>query len=215
MAFPKWNPEAFAHAASFPGSDPRVWICMGFVQELGFDAVHGPFANVAFIPNGHIEPCRIGSPWTEPGGGAWFPLERDELVLVAVPMGDTNAGPVIIQRVWERAQPPASDFGSNGEPTQDVVLRPRKGRKIRVLCEDGEIDFTAEGTATINVIAAQGRVHIKSGTTVQVEAPEVLLGPSPGRPVACVGDMVAVTVVPATGLGTGQIMSGVDAVTAG
>lgn len=92
------------------------------------------------------------------------------------------------------------------------------------------------GDIVLEVLSPSAQIHIKSAGPVFIESPDVRLGSAPGRPVACVGDLVAVSVpqlisaapgspcvpVPPTAItptggytAAGQIISGRSSVKAG
>lgn len=148
---------ALAKALSRPGIDTRVWLSYAVVTDLGFDPNEGPFADIQYVPSGTTDTCLIGAPYAGNSFGAWFPLEVDDLVLVAVPSGDSNTGPVLIQRVWSAADPPMAEMGQSGELSKDVVLRMKPGQKLRILTSatgDG-VSFTVAGDGNI-VLDPQG-----------------------------------------------------------
>ena len=130
--------NTLGNAVSRPGIDPRVWVIEAVVMALGFDAEHGTFVDVQYQPTGELETCRVGSMYTADEGGFHVPFEIGDTVLVAVPSGDSNNGPVIISQLWGKQQPPAKDAGSGGEPSKDILLRVRKGRKMKIVTADGD-----------------------------------------------------------------------------
>ena len=159
-------------AAQRPGIDPRVWITLGIVKEVGFDAAEGIFADVQLQPSGEIETCFLGAPYAGAEFGMFAPVQVDDTVLVAVPSGDPNHGPVIIARMWDAADKPASDFaGSGDDPTEDVVLRVRAGKKLRVRVKGsgGQVDIQAEEGANINIQSGgSGKIVIHASGSEKV-----------------------------------------------
>ena len=193
-----------ARAVSRPGIDPRTWITLATVIDIAFDAVHGVFVDVQFQPEGTKETCLLGSQYTCDGGGLFCPLAVGDLVLVAVPGGECDHGPTIIAQMWNKTTAPAPEMaGANGEDTTtDIIWRVSKGKKMKVLTTDGEIDITADGAGKIVITSSgSGDIEVTSSTTIKVNAPNVLLGDSPGAPVARQGDLVSVVVPLLTSMG--------------
>jgi hypothetical protein len=157
-----------ASAIQRPGSDPSVHLSWGIVGALGFDAAQGIFADVKLIPDGTIETCFVAAAYAGGAFGMWCPLRVDDMVLVALPNGDPNTGPVVISRIWNGADVPSDDFKNptqdNGEdvPSDDFVIRiaPGKNYKLRVSDSTGDnatqggIDVKVEGAGTFKVETA-------------------------------------------------------------
>lgn len=143
-------------AVSRPGIDPRTWVTLAEVIEAGFDAENGFFADVVYIPSDEEQTCLVGAQYAGEHYGLWTPLEPGDIVVVAVPNGDSNAGPVIISRVWQVTAPPPPEGGTGTEPTLDVILRVKPGRKLRI--------HTSETGGDVEIVpdAASGRVRLGS-----------------------------------------------------
>jgi hypothetical protein len=154
--------------ASRPGIDPRVWITLAVVKEVGFDADEGIFADVQFMPTGEIETAFLAGDYAGDGFGSFAPVMVDDWVLVAVPGGDPNMGPVIISRFWRASDKPHQDFKAEEQedghdvPTENVVLRVRPGKKyiLRTSDTDGDIMVQAEGDGKI-LVEGKGNQDIK------------------------------------------------------
>ena len=190
-----------AAAASRPGIDPRMWIVQATITQLGFDADNGLFADVSVIPTGENETCMIGGMFCGDGEGFYGPLKVGDVVIVAVPSGDPDAGPVIISRIWSAVRKPPADAGSGDEPTQDVLLRVRNGRSVKIVAEGGGSVATIMGESGGSVsISTTGSapVSITSASAVIVNAPSVQLGNSASMAVARMGDVCQVTLPPIT-----------------
>lgn len=102
-------------AVQRPGIDPRIWLTLGTVKEVGFDAAHGIFADVVIQPDGNVETCYVATPYAgalggKIGFGDWCPVEVDDTVLVAYPRGDSNEGPIIIARFWNSGDLPPTQI---------------------------------------------------------------------------------------------------------
>ncbi|KKN72088.1 hypothetical protein LCGC14_0414830 [marine sediment metagenome] len=158
-----------ANAVSRPGIDPRVWLTLAVVLDVGYDANEGIFADVQFQPDGTVETCLLGAPYAGAEFGAYFPVNVDDTVLVAVPSGDPSTGPTLIARMWNSGDKPHADFQSEDEeeePTKDVVLRIQPGRKLKIrTSDDGDgVDITVEGNGDV-VIQATGDGKVFIGGT--------------------------------------------------
>jgi hypothetical protein len=154
-----------------PGIDPRINLTQGIVMALGFDAAKGIYADVQFIPSGETETCLVAAAYAGGGFGMWCPLRVDDTVVVALPNGDPNAGPVVIARLWNSGDPPAAEFKAAEQqdgsdvPVDDFVLRVRDGQKLKiVLSGGGETDIAVSGEGSINLTVDSGKVNV-GGTT--------------------------------------------------
>lgn len=145
-----------AAAVARPGIDPRTWVTLARVKQVGFDDKEGFFADVVYLPSGEEQTCMVGAIYAGNGFGFYTPLEEDDIVVVIVPNGDSNAGPVISQRVWNAADKPPADGGTGEVPTADVLLRiqPGKKLKIRTSAAGGDVEIVPEH--------ADGRVKLGS-----------------------------------------------------
>lgn len=130
---------SMGRGVSYPGIDPRLWVSLAVVTELGVDPANGVYADVQLIPSGDQQTCRIGSSYTGPGYGAWLPLAQNDLVVVLFPRGDAAEGPVIVARLWSGSDPPPPELATaNGDdpPTQPVIVV-GEGQTVRVICRPG------------------------------------------------------------------------------
>lgn len=162
-----------AAAVQRPGIDPRVWLSLAVVDAVYADAEESVFADVTLLPGGEPETCLLGAPYAGDGFGAYFPLAVDDTVLVAVPSGDPQLGPVVITRMWSRADRPPPEVcespGQSGAPSDDVVLRVRAGQRLRVLTSgDGDgVELVVEGNGDARILTrGSGKVYLSddSGT---------------------------------------------------
>jgi hypothetical protein len=175
----RFDAGRFAKMAQRPGADPRVWVTQATVTKLGFDANEGIFADVQFMPSGEEETCRVGTDYAGNSFGKWNPLHEGDEVLVAVPMGDSNSGPVIIARMWSAADKPHPDFKASAEqdgqpvPTNDVVVRVEAGQRlvVRTSGQGGDVDIRVEGSGAVNLfVEGSGKVHVGDGDATGEEA---------------------------------------------
>jgi hypothetical protein len=156
--------------AQRPGIDPRINLTLGVVTQLGFDAVKGIYADVQFMPTGETETCLVAASYAGGGFGMWAPPREQDTVLVALPNGDPNMGPVIIARLWNSGDPPSADFKAAEQqdgsdvPTDDFVLRvaPKQKLVIRTSAAGGSVDIKVEGDGTASIeCAGAGDITIK------------------------------------------------------
>jgi hypothetical protein len=169
MARKSVDSSALSAIASRPGVDTRVWLSLAIVKEIGFDAEHGNFVDVAMIPDGTAETCLLGTPYAGAQFGDHCPLEVDDVVLMAVPMGDPAQGPIIICRAHNKADPPHADFeGSNR------VIRAKAGSNIKLVVSEG---------ATVQIYA-------ESGSTVRIGHSDELPAIPPGADGALNGEAI-------------------------
>lgn len=152
---------ALSSAASRPGIDPRTWVTLAVVTELGFDPVEGTFADVKFVPGGENETCYVGTQYAGAGFGENNPLKVDDLVVVVVPMGDPGLGPVIIARFNNKADPPPPDFAEGDEPSSDRIIRvePLKNFKVFVT-GTGKLTLASEGVGGAEIVAGAGMIDL-------------------------------------------------------
>jgi hypothetical protein len=203
--------SALGSAVSRPGIDPRVWATLAVVRDVGFDAEHGMYADVTYMPDGDQETCSIGADYCGNGFGAYPTYKKDDWVLVVVPGGDSGNGPVVVKKIFTGSEKPPPEFGdaSTADPTdatQDPTIVIEPGRTARVVARDGAtVRFEISGTGRFEVAATgDAQVRVTAESAVIVDSPDVRLGTTAGQPVARVGDLVVcsglsiVTPVPLT-----------------
>jgi len=144
---------------------------VGQVTDLGFDALEGVFADVRFVPDGTTETAYVGSAFAGNGHGMWCPLRVGDLVVVVIPDGDPNSGPVVVCRVWNGRQRPhaafkgAVDDADGPVPTMDFVLRTLAANKV--VLQDGSQPFvrgTNYADALGTFLDAAKAVMLSTGT---------------------------------------------------
>lgn len=156
-----------AAAARRPGIDPRVWITRAVVTDVAFDKDHGLFADVQFQPDGDIETAVVGTDYAGDDFGEYWPIAVDDLVLVAMPMGDPGEGPTIIRKLFSGSERPPIQFSENDaggeEPTTDPTLRLKDGVTMRIVGKNGaNYRIELDGNATYEIVGT-------SGTTVKID----------------------------------------------
>ena len=163
------RPQSLAASASYPGVDPRVWLTLATVTEVGYVPLQGVFVDVTYAPLGEKMTAYVGLPYAGDGFGAWYPLEVNDVVLVAVPHGDDGHGPVVVARLWSGSAPPPSpddlDWLPNAaalEPPTDVVIRMKPGVAYKLRGSGADIDIRVEGTGDV-VIENRGTGKVKLG----------------------------------------------------
>jgi len=125
-------------AASYPGIDPRVWIAMATVVDVGFDPDEGIFADVQLQPDGDELTAYVATPYAGKDFGAHYPLEKDDTVLVAIP-GDPDAAAFVIARAWNAADTPIAEAGSGDDIVEDVVIKTKSGKSYKLSTPDAQI----------------------------------------------------------------------------
>jgi uncharacterized protein involved in type VI secretion and phage assembly len=151
-----------------PGIDPRYHVLLAVVDRVVVDPDHGIFCDITLLPNEESETALMGLPYAGNNYGFYFPLQEEDLVVVAIPNGDTGNGPVIISRVFTAADVPFSETrGSPAaesgqyEPAQEVVLRARPGTPTKIIVSEGaNITLTVEGSGNVNLVVNSGNVHL-------------------------------------------------------
>lgn len=169
------NPGRLRSLVSGPGVDTRYHIVEAVVDAVRVDPNEGVFCDVSFLPMEEPETALLGVPYAGANFGFYFPVEEDDIVLVAIPNGDAGAGPVIIARMWSAADPPFSEMQGSADsqnpgqflPSSDVVLRARAGKNTKVIVSEGaNVSIEAEGTGSINITVSTGNVNLKVGSGV-------------------------------------------------
>ncbi len=152
-------------AVSRPGIDPRCWVTLAQVTDVGFDAAEGFYVDVEFLPTGEQQCCLLGSQYAGEGYGQAALPQVDDVVVVVVPNGDQSAGPVVIARLWNAADTPPADGSSGTNPTEDYLLRIRAGTNYTLRASGaGGVSVITEGAGDV-VIAADGAGKVKLGTS--------------------------------------------------
>jgi hypothetical protein len=145
-----FDTQALAQAVSKPGIDPRSWISLAIIEDLGVDPSSGVYADIRLMPAGDKETCVIGSDYIGDGYGAWFPLAAGDLVVVGFPRGDSASGPILLKRLWSGADKPPPELGSsNGaDPPTNPTIVIGAGQTARIVCRPGAtVEIVGETTA--------------------------------------------------------------------
>lgn len=149
----RWDTNALRSSVSAPGTDTRVWLELGVVQERGVDPLHGVFADVYVVPNGPKYTCYAGQPYAGDQFGSHFPFKVNDTVVIGIPHGDSGFGPIILGRFWSAGRRPPLDVIDTTdptEPTDDIVIRVEPGQKIKIVTTGvGNIELTVEGQGAV------------------------------------------------------------------
>lgn len=140
-----------ARHLSYPGIDGRIWASIGFVTSDGptIDTDEGIFVDVILMPSQVQETARVASIYSGPECGVFFPMEKDDEVLVVAPSGDPNEGLVVMPRLWSPSdKPPPELFGH----TQD---------HFTILKKDSDGRFIAKGSGEwVLQVESTGKVRL-------------------------------------------------------
>lgn len=128
---------ALSAAVSRPGIDPRIWITTAYVTDVapyvGEDgATAGVLVDLTYTDTAEQETAFLGVPYAGEGFGMHCPLRVDDTVLVAVPKGDPQAGPIIVARYWNAGDKPPPEIVVSGEVTRDFVLVVEDGQNLKL-----------------------------------------------------------------------------------
>lgn len=222
-----FDTHALASAVSKPGIDPRTWVTLAVVGgEQGFDPENGVFVDVELMPDGVPEVAFLPGDYSGGSAGTYFPVHQGDVVLCCVVQGDTANGVFIIKKLWSPTELPPGDIASSSDPTEpttNAVIRVEDGATLRIIAKEGaSINLECAGSGKINIAATGAAVvDVSSEATVTVDAPEVLLGASPGQGLARIGDIISGSVLALPNPGgvpipfSGQIISGATSVKGG
>lgn len=162
------DPARLASLVSRPGIDPRIHLSLAVVDKVRVDPEHGVFADITLLPGEEPETALVGAPYAGAGFGQHFPIQEEDTVLVAIPDGDMDAGPVIISRMWSENDKPfaemkgaaAEDRGTY-EQAEKVILRAKAGTDTTIIVSDGAtISLKVEGSGNINLVVDGGTVTL-------------------------------------------------------
>lgn len=154
-----------ASAITRPGVDPRVWITLGVVTETGADPEQGLFADVEFIPSGEEQTVFVGSNYAGAGYGTVVKPKVGDVVVIAVPEGIQDAGPIIIARLWNGQMPPPPEAINGEDITDDVVTRVKSGDSHKLFVGGGGgVLVDVDGAGDIR-LQARGSGKVKLGDT--------------------------------------------------
>lgn len=162
------TPGRMAAMLARPNMDTRFHLKLAVVDRVVVDPVEGIFADITLIPDEQPETAFVGSAYAGGGFGFYFPLSEGDTVLVGIPDGDCDTGPVIISRMWDAGDPPfaemkgpATDEEGQFDPSPDVILRAKPGVNTRIIVSAGaNVSITVEGAGNINLHVDGGSVNL-------------------------------------------------------
>lgn len=147
-------------AVTGPGIDPRVWVLMGRIDDnpdaVRWEAPHGWIADIT-VHGGPLDQegpiaCRVACALASNGEIGSCPVQLGDEVIVVVPVGDANAGPIIVGQLSGGEKPTPTTV--NGFPLEEafallnLVLRAAKGLQVEL---DGLTQFSsAQGVQVIS-----------------------------------------------------------------
>jgi len=155
---------------SGPGIDTRYHIVEAVVDKVTVDPSEGVFCDISILPFEQPETAFLGVPYAGDGFGFYFPVEVDDIVLVAIPDGDPGAGPVIVSRMWSAADKPFTELQGTADPdnpgqynpSSDVVLKTKSGANYKTIVSGGgdasiavsgggDVEISAAGTSVVKL----------------------------------------------------------------
>lgn len=137
-------------ALARPGMDTRTWLIRAEVVRTttvtGGDEA-GMYADVLlFYPDRAVEETAlVGCAYSGPGFGVWAELHPGDEVLVAMPNGDPDEGPVIVTRLWSAGEPPPGEAGSG------YVIKAREGARVRIIADGADIVLETRGAGKVRL----------------------------------------------------------------
>lgn len=157
-----------------PGMDTRYNLVLAAVDAIVVDPEEGVFLDITLFPNEEPETAIMGVPYAGNGFGFYFPLYEEDVVLVAIPDGDTNSGPIVIARMWCKADPPPTEVKTTipvsqaagmYTPSDDVVLRVKSAGKFKTFTAGGgTTEITIEGAGKFILQTESGDVELLSSS---------------------------------------------------
>lgn len=137
----KLDTNRLGAALERPGIDPRINTAIGWVTKFVVDPDHGVFATV-LLQNQQTLTCRVGTCYGGQGWGFYAPLEVDDEVVVSIPIGDPDHGPVVVAKTWAASELPPQDALDN---QADVILFVKKDTNLRIkVAGSGNVVLGAE-----------------------------------------------------------------------
>lgn len=127
-----------------PGIDPRINLSLAIVlaqpdnSAIVMDLHEGPLVDIMLMPSEQVETARVPAEFVSAAAGNWRGLSPDDEVLVALPMGDPNEGPVVIARLFNASQVPSLAMQMYPSDQSDT-LAPKQNR--RFIANGGTFQF--------------------------------------------------------------------------
>lgn len=127
-----------------PGMDTRTWVSYAAVQAIGVDA-EGVFVDVILLPTMEAMTARMGTIYAGPGYGFNIPIGVNDEVIVGVPSGDPQHGPVVLARMQSASDTLPQDAQNN---PNDLVLVVQGGVNLRINVSGGGKAYIGSTNAT-------------------------------------------------------------------
>lgn len=185
------NARSMAALTRGPGMDTRYHLVLAVVDLVVVDPEEGVFLDITIFPMEEPETAIMGVPYAGNGFGFYFPLYEEDVVLVAIPDGDTNSGPIVIARMWCKADPPPTEVKTTTPvsqaagmytPSDDVVLRVKSAGKFKTFTAGGgTTEITIEGagkfilqteSGDVEFLSSSGNIKMLGGTQAFVKGNE-------------------------------------------
>lgn len=172
----KLNPSNMREFVRSPGIDTRYWIKLAHVDNVVVDPEEGVFADVTLQPESQTVTAFVGSPYAGDGFGFYAPIQVDDLVLVAIPDGETDAGSWVISRAWNSADKPLAESmgetqtpesGASGqyEAGELVALRNKRDTNLKLVTSGtGKVTVQAEGSGEIKILSDTGLINMQGAS---------------------------------------------------
>lgn len=112
-----------SQAASRPGADPRTWVAIGKIEEIGLGdqglvvalrIIEGPLAK-------EIVPCEVASSLASSSTFTSAPFQVGDIAVCVIPQGDANVMPIVIGFLHAPSRLPPKTV--NGETLSASLLR--------------------------------------------------------------------------------------------
>lgn len=168
------DPGRLASLVSRPGIDPRVHLTLAIVDRVVVDPEQGVFVDITYLMHEDADTAMLGVPYAGGGFGFYVPVQVDDTVLVAIPEGDTDAGPVIISRMWTGGDKPFEEMkgteltgqeAGQFQAAEKVILKCKPGTPCEILVSEGaEVTIRVTGSGNANVIVDSGKVFLAATT---------------------------------------------------
>lgn len=177
-----------ASAVSRPGIDPRIWVSYGILTSDPYiETASGEqdiFVDVMLLPSQLPETARVGAVYAGNGFGFYFPLKKDDEVLVCAPSGDPDEGLVITQRMWSPADVPPTEVTAHPD---DVTLVVESGKSVRIGVAGGGKVYLGDVEASRGVARLNDRVLLGTQTVLSTV---LVVDPPSGITVTTLADAV-------------------------
>jgi len=148
--------QRLTQLVSRPGIDPRTWTSLAVaLGDSVVDEKHGVFVDVMLVPTEEEYTARLAPGYAGSGFGLYYPVKKDDELVVHAPSGDPANGLVASAILWSAADKPPQETVDEPEGVH-LVVEPEKNLRLKV--------------------SGGGRVHVTSEDRVVVEAPQVHLG---------------------------------------